>query len=123
MARYNCKKCPGYCCSYPVITLTKKDIKRLAKAHELTPEEAQKKFTRKAHGYKRVMRRKKDDIYGKICRFFDTDKRRCTTYDSRPEVCRDFPGEGRCGYYEFLKFERNAQEDKTYIALTDHSED
>ena len=123
MAAYNCKKCPGYCCSYPVITLTKRDVKRLAKDHDLTFEEARKKFTREAHGYKRVMKRKKDNIYGKICRFFDTDKRRCTSYDSRPKVCREFPGEGRCGYYDFLKFERNAQEDKTYIALTDHSED
>ena len=28
---YNCSKCPGYCCSYPLIALTKRDVERLAK--------------------------------------------------------------------------------------------
>ena len=29
--QFNCAKCPGYCCSYPVIVVTKRDIERLAK--------------------------------------------------------------------------------------------
>ena len=32
---YNCSKCPGYCCSYPVIPLTKKDVQRLADGIEV----------------------------------------------------------------------------------------
>ena len=27
----DCKKCPGYCCSYPLIALDKRDVERLAK--------------------------------------------------------------------------------------------
>ncbi len=55
-----------------------------------------------------------------ICRFFDTDERRCTIYSARPAVCRAFPGSARCGYYDFLSFERRAQEDPEFVALTDH---
>ena len=58
------------------------------------------------------MRRKKDEIYGKICQFFDTTERRCTIYHARPSTCRAFPGDGHCGYYDFLKFERDGQEDE-----------
>ena len=119
--QYNCAKCPGYCCSYPVITVTKYDVERLAKHFELSPEEAEKRFTKSAHGYKRIMRRKADEHYGKICRFFDTEKRRCTIYSARPSVCRAFPGSARCGYYDFLSFERRAQNDAEFVAATDHS--
>jgi len=119
--QYNCAKCPGYCCSYPVIIVTKYDVERLAKHFGLTPEQAEKRFTKSEHGYKRIMRRKADEHYGKICRFFDTEKRRCTVYPARPAVCRSFPGSARCGYYDFLSFERRAQEDEEFVALTDHA--
>jgi len=119
--QYNCAKCPGYCCSYPVITVTKRDLERLAKHFDLSPEEAEKRFTKSQHGYKRIMRRKQDDHFGKICRFFDTEKRSCTIYEARPTVCRAFPGPGRCGYYDFLSFERRAQNDPEFVALTDHA--
>ena len=66
------------------------------------------------------MRRKKDQHYGRICQFFDTDKRRCTIYEARPAACRDFPGEGRCGYWDFLSFERSGQEDPEYVSNTWH---
>ncbi len=66
------------------------------------------------------MRRKKDEHYGKICRFFDTEERRCTIYAARPGVCRAFPGSARCGYYDFLSFERRAQNDPEFVAATDH---
>ena len=118
---YDCLKCPGYCCSYPVIALDKRDIERLATHHGLSFEEARAAFTREAHGHKYVMRRKKDPHFGRICRFFDTKKRRCTIYAARPAVCRSYPGQARCGYYEFLQFERRAQSDPEYVALTDSS--
>ena len=28
---YDCSKCPGYCCSYDRITVSKRDVARLAK--------------------------------------------------------------------------------------------
>ena len=117
---YNCRKCPGYCCSYPVIALDKRDVERLARHHGLTFEAARKAFTRADHGKAYVMRRKPDPHFGRICRFFDTVERRCTIYAARPAVCRSFPGEGRCGYYDFLSFERRSQDDPAWIASTDH---
>ncbi len=122
MALYDCSKCPGYCCSYPLIALDRRDVERLARHHGMTFDEARAAFTRVAHGRQYAMRRKKDEIYGRICRFFDTKARHCTIYEARPAVCRSFPGEGRCGYYEFLKFERRAQDDPEFVALTDHSD-
>lgn len=118
---YNCLKCPGYCCSYPLIALDKRDVERLAKHHGMSFEEARKAFTKEEHGRKYAMRRKKDEHYGKICRFFDTDERRCTIYTARPSVCRSFPGGNKCGYYDFLTFERKAQDDNDFVALTDHA--
>ena len=50
--------------------------------------------------------------------FLDQEKRQCTIYDARPGVCRIFPESSRCGYYEFLKFEREQQGDPDYVALT-----
>ena len=38
-AMYNCKKCPGYCCSYPLIALDKRDVERLAKHFDLSFDE------------------------------------------------------------------------------------
>lgn len=121
MAQYNCMNCPGYCCSYPVIPLTKRDVERLAKYHELSVEAAQKKFTRADHGHKYIMRRKPDPHYGHICQFFDTDERRCTIYTGRPAACRAYPGtNSRCGYYDFLMHERRAQDDNKFVAVTNH---
>lgn len=119
---YNCLKCPGFCCSYPVIAITKRDVERLAKFHEVDFETARKRFTKSAHGHKYLLRRKKDQYFGKICRFFDTKERRCTIYKGRPGVCRSYPGDGRCGYYDFLSFERRAQNDPDRVAITDHKE-
>jgi uncharacterized protein len=122
MARksYDCKKCPGYCCSYPVINVTKTDAARIARHFSLTPEKAERKFFKAAHGHKRIMRRKKDTHFGRICQFFDTVQRRCTIYEARPATCREFPGEGRCGYWDFLTFERDGQEDSEYVSNTWH---
>jgi Fe-S-cluster containining protein len=116
---YDCKKCPGYCCSYPLIALDKRDVERLAKHFGLSFEVAREKFTVERWGRKYAMRRKADPIFGRICRFFDIDKRRCTIYEARPALCRSYPG-GRCGYYDFLSFERRAQEDPEFIATTDN---
>lgn len=118
---YDCMKCPGYCCSYPVIEVKDRDAARIARHFDLPLAKAETKYFKKAHGYARVMRRKKDEIYGKICQFFDTDARRCTIYEARPSTCRVFPGDGHCGYYDFLKFERDGQEDQEYISTTNHS--
>jgi len=117
---YNCLKCPGYCCSYPAVVVTKRDVVRLAKHFSLTLKAFEQKYLKSAHGYKRIMRRKKDKYYGRICQFFDIEERRCTIYKARPAVCREYPGVSSCGYYDFLRFERDAQNDKAYVSTTHH---
>ncbi|MGE3678579.1 MAG: YkgJ family cysteine cluster protein [Burkholderiales bacterium] len=118
-AYYSCKKCPGYCCSYPLIEITKRDVARLARHFDLDYETAEKRFTKYDKGEKSLaLRHKKDRIFKTVCQFFDTKKRHCTVYEARPGVCREFPTTKRCGYYEFLKFERQQQDDPKWIALT-----
>jgi uncharacterized protein len=114
---YNCSNCPGYCCSYPLIAITKRDVERLAKHFGLSFEEAKERFTYEDREAKYALRRKADEHFGRVCRFFDTEKRRCTVYEARPSTCRDFPG-GRCGYYDFLMSERRQQDDPDHIAST-----
>ena len=114
---YNCSKCPGYCCSYPIIPLNKRDVQRLADHFGLSFTKAKKKFTVPREDEDFTMRRKADVHFGKICQFFDTEKRGCTIYKARPGICRSYPS-GRCGYYDFLSSERWMQEDKDTIAST-----
>jgi len=116
---YSCAKCPGYCCSYPEIEVTPRDIQRLAKRFELDYAAAEERFTKyDAKERVRLLRHKKDTVFATVCTFFDQDKRRCTVYESRPGVCREYPDSRHCGYYEFLKFERAHQDDPDFIALT-----
>jgi len=115
IVRYDCSKCPGYCCSYPRIEVKDKDLARLAKHFDLSKADAERKFTRWYEPGERILKHHKDEVYGSICRFFDTDVRRCTIYEARPAVCRDYPNGSKCGYYDFLKFERKHQDDPDFI--------
>jgi len=115
--KYDCLKCPGYCCSYPVIGLTKRDVERLAKHFGIGFRKAKAKYTVPRDDEAFTMRRKADVHFGRVCQFFDTDERRCTIYEARPSTCRTYPG-GRCGYYDFLSFERNTQDDPEHVAGT-----
>jgi hypothetical protein len=115
---YNCSKCPGYCCSYPIIELNRRDVQRLADHFGLGFKKAREKFTKSDNEHEFLMRRKADEHYGKICQFFDTDARRCTVYKARPTICRQYPGDNHCGYYSFLKHERASQEDEEHVAST-----
>lgn len=116
--KYDCSKCPGYCCSYPRIEVTDEDLERLARHFSIAVDQAEKRFTRWYHDDEvpeRILRHHKDEIYGSICRFFDTEERRCTIYRARPQVCRDYPNGRKCGYYTFLMFERKHQEDPEFV--------
>jgi Fe-S-cluster containining protein len=115
-AAYDCAKCPGYCCTYEWILVTKRDITRLAKRFELSYEVAERRFTRfvKEYGH-RVLRHREDTIYKSVCRFFDREERRCTVYEHRPTLCRTYPEEDHCGFYDFLAWERKHQDDETFI--------
>jgi Fe-S-cluster containining protein len=116
--RYNCLKCPGYCCSYPRIEVLDGDLARLAEHFGLSLEEAERRFTRRyrdAESDERILRHRKDHVYETICRFFDRRERRCTVYEARPDVCRQYPNGSKCGYYDFIRFERRHQGDPDFI--------
>lgn len=116
--RYDCSQCPGYCCSYARIAVSDFDIERLARHFGIGIREARRKFT---YRYKtsevdeQLLRHRKDHVYKSTCRFFDQDARRCTVYEARPSVCRIYPDHRSCGYFDFLKFEREQQGDDEFI--------
>jgi Fe-S-cluster containining protein len=116
-AHYDCTNCPAYCCSiYERVAVKQRDLRRLARHFGLTHEAAKDRFT-KLHGRERVLRRQKDPILGRACMFLDVETRGCTIYEARPEVCRDYPGRPRCGYYDVLEFERETQGDRSVVPL------
>jgi Fe-S-cluster containining protein len=113
---YNCAECPGYCCTYTWIKVTKRDIKRLAKRFDLDYEVAERRYTvfEPEFGH-RIMRHRKDNTYKTICRFFDQEKRCCGIYEDRPDLCRTWPSDNHCGFYDFMKWEREHQGDDTFV--------
>jgi hypothetical protein len=120
--KYNCKKCTAYCCSYTRIEISIADITRLAKYFNITKRKAKQNFTKQykfSHKETKinetVLRHKKDHIFDSVCNFLDSETRGCSIYDARPKVCRVYPDVQRCGYYEFLKFERKQQGDADFI--------
>jgi Fe-S-cluster containining protein len=117
---YNCQKCPGFCCSYEVIPLKDRDLERLANHFGVSKRVAKKRYTVARDEEPITMRRKADTHFGYICQFFDTEARRCTVYEARPAICRQYPGNSRCGYYDFLSHERRIQEDKDLVAVTNN---
>ena len=116
--QYSCSKCPGYCCTYTEIEVTDRDVARLARHFDIGVRQAEERFTKVDSKGTRMLRHKKDTIFNSTCMLFDQDKRRCTVYESRPGVCRKYPDSNKCGYYEFLKFEREQQDDEELVALT-----
>ncbi|MGH7475330.1 MAG: YkgJ family cysteine cluster protein [Longimicrobiales bacterium] len=113
---YNCDRCPAYCCTYARIIVTPADIRRLARRFGITPERARERFTKRGDSDReRVLRHQQDTIFGTACRFLDVETRRCTVYEHRPSICREHPGGRRCGYYDFLKYERAMQDDPDLV--------
>ena len=101
--------------------MSERDLSRLARHLGAEIGEAQRTHTKcgKKHG-ERVLRHKWDDAFGAVCRFLDSESRQCRVYEARPLICRKFPGALRCGYYDFLSFERRAAEDPEQISVTYH---
>lgn len=112
--RYDCRRCPGYCCSYDLIEVSERDVARLARHHGLSLRAARERFTKLDSG-KRVLRHRRDHVFRSTCLFFDQVERRCTIYEARPRVCRGYPAGPVCGYWDFLVFERELQDDDEFI--------
>jgi Fe-S-cluster containining protein len=113
--RYDCTKCPGYCCSYDTIPINKRDAKRLAKHLDLDVETLLDRHTRISEGGETILKHQPDEIYGSICGFLDLQTRRCTVYEARPSTCREYPEFPSCGYYNFLTWERRQQGDDDFV--------
>ena len=103
---FDCNECPGYCCAYPVIQVTRADASRLAKKLGLTVNDVIKEYTRKESPRVRSIKQSKDPILKtKTCVFLDKKTRKCTVYHARPQICRDHPG-SRCEWYDRLQIEK-----------------
>lgn len=114
---FDCSKCPAYCCSvYERVSVTGRDLRRLAKHFGVTEEVASKRYTRMNSG-ERVLRRTPDVIFERACMFLDRETRGCTIYHARPNVCREYPARSRCVYYDVLAFERTQQDDPDVLPL------
>jgi hypothetical protein len=114
---YDCLNCPSYCCTYPRIPVTKRDIQRLARHHGISDATAKRRFTKQGWTKReRVLRHQDDEIFGTACRFLDLETRLCTVHGARPSICRSHPGKPTCGYYAFLMSERRNQDDPNLAA-------
>jgi hypothetical protein len=96
--------------------VTPRDIRRLAAHFRVLPEVATQRFT-KLFGKERILRRKADRLFGQACTFLDQETRKCTIYNARPLVCREFPSTSRCAYFDLLEWERKQQDDPDVIPL------
>lgn len=116
---YNCLKCPAYCCSYSLIPANNRDIKRLANYFGVSEKVAREKYTKNGDKEnERVLRHTSDEHFVSSCMFLNKETRNCGIYEARPQICRAFPTQSRCGYYDFLKFEREVQDDPEWVATT-----
>ena len=115
--KYSCLKCPAYCCTYAEIEVSRRDIERLARHFGIAYAEAEARYTKyEVNKGVRLMRHRRDTVFESTCMLLDQEKRRCTVYGARPGVCRAYPDSSRCGYYDFLKFEREQQGDPDFVA-------
>ena len=116
---YNCDRCPAYCCSYSNIHVTKRDLQRIARHLGMTEADVRAKYTKPGETARQTaLLHREDEHYTTACHFLDPDTRGCTIYEARPAICRAFPGTARCGYYDFLTFERRTQDDPDWVATT-----
>ena len=108
---YDCVACPAFCCSvYERVQVTPRDLRRLAKHFGVSEEVAKDRYT-KMYAGERVLRRKKDHLFGQACQFINPETRGCGIYHARPAVCREFPTSTRCAYYDLFQFEKEQQDD------------
>ncbi|MHB0969556.1 MAG: YkgJ family cysteine cluster protein [Thermoanaerobaculia bacterium] len=114
---YDCSKCPAYCCSYDEIPVNDRDMARIAGHFGLDFETAEKKYTKTNDEGLRYMRHRKDDVFASVCQFLDKKTRSCGIYEARPGICRKYPEFTRCGYYDFLRWERRQQGDDEFIPM------
>lgn len=114
---YDCNRCVGYCCGYPVIEAGKKDIRRLARHFNISADEAKEQFTEQENNRVRKMKQRFDKkMNAPACIFLNQKTRNCSVYAARPQICRDYPGD-RCEWHDRNLFETAANKGKKVIRL------
>lgn len=87
-----CASCGGLCClgDSGYVWISDDEIDRLAELLGLSLQETHDNYLYEAE-HRFSIREIELANGGYACIFFDTEKRRCTIYEARPEQCRTFP--------------------------------
>ncbi len=86
MKMFECKRC-GFCCKgESTISLSEKDISKIAVFLNLTKSEFLKKYTVKKGKFRIELK-----VKNGFCIFFDEKKRICKIHPVKPEKCREWP--------------------------------
>ena len=114
---YDCAKCTGYCCAYPIIQVNRDDVRRLAKHLGLTEAGVRSEYTVLESPKVTRLRLTADSVHGAdSCVFLDKESRLCTVYEGRPGICREHPGE-RCEWYDRMLIETAMANGRKVIML------
>jgi Fe-S-cluster containining protein len=84
---FECTGCGDCCTGEPgYVWVTAEEIRVLADARSVTPEDFEASFVRRVGRRKSLIERPNGD-----CVFFDHESRRCQIYALRPRQCRTYP--------------------------------
>jgi Fe-S-cluster containining protein len=84
---FQCTGCGDCCTGAPgYVWVTREEIRSLAEADGVTPEEFEASFVRRVGRRKSLIEMSNGD-----CAFFDHASRRCRIYLLRPRQCRTYP--------------------------------
>lgn len=87
-----CATCEGNCCigESGYIWITVDEIEKLSNYLNISVDKLFKDYLVK-YGYRFSIKEKKLSENNYACIFFDTNIKRCTIYDVRPNQCKTFP--------------------------------
>lgn len=98
---FDCGECPGFCCTYKITEVGPTDQKRLARGLGITEREVEERYCRWENNAKLVLRQTPDPVLGVLsCIFLDKETRGCKVHGIRPRVCKSFPHEERCKWWD-----------------------
>uniref|UniRef100_A0A7C4JPP1 YkgJ family cysteine cluster protein n=1 Tax=Thermodesulfobacterium geofontis TaxID=1295609 RepID=A0A7C4JPP1_9BACT len=86
MKMFECKRCGSCCKGESTISLSKRDISRIAQFLNLSEKDFLKLYTVKK-GKFRIEMKVKDGF----CIFFDKEKKLCKIHPVKPEKCKEWP--------------------------------
>ena len=94
-------KCDGRCC----------ELFALSKPHEhLIAHQTDIQDGETIAGMVISQGQSNDGVWLFSCQHFDTDSRRCRIYEQRPDMCRRYPYDGRCGFCGYVESVEHSSE-------------